>query len=58
MNIIMVLFFCLKFLPVYNKKEILYDRDPRAAGQTKWNYGKLINLSIDNDKQIKHKLKK
>lgn len=31
----------------YNKKEILYDRDSRAAGQTKWNYGKLINLSID-----------
>lgn len=31
----------------YNKKEILYDRDPRAAGTTKWNYGKLINLSID-----------
>lgn len=31
----------------YNKKEILFDRDPRAAGQTKWNYGKLINLSID-----------
>lgn len=31
----------------YNKKEILYDRDPRAAGQTKWNYGKLIDLSID-----------
>ena len=31
----------------YNKKEILYDRDPRAAGKTKWNYGKLINLSID-----------
>ena len=31
----------------YNKKEILYDRDPRAAGQTKWNYKKLINLSID-----------
>lgn len=31
----------------YNKKEILYDRDPRAAGRTKWNYGKLINLSID-----------
>ena len=29
------------------KKEILFDRDPRAAGQTKWNYGKLINLSID-----------
>lgn len=31
----------------YNKKEILYDREPRAAGQTKWNYGKLIDLSID-----------
>lgn len=31
----------------YNKKEILFDRDPRAAGNTKWNYGKLINLSID-----------
>jgi len=31
----------------YNKKEILYDRDPRAAGQTKWNYRNLINLSID-----------
>ena len=30
-----------------NKKEILFDRDPRAAGNTKWNYGKLINLSID-----------
>ena len=31
----------------YNKKELLYDRDPRAAGQTKWNYKKLIDLSID-----------
>ena len=31
----------------YNKKEILYDRNPRAAGQTKWNYGRLIDLSID-----------
>lgn len=31
----------------YNKKEILYDRDPRAAGKTKWNYGKLIKLSLD-----------
>jgi len=31
----------------YNKKEILFDRDPRAAGKTKWNYGTLINLSID-----------
>lgn len=31
----------------YNKKEILYDRDPRAAGKTKWNYRRLLNLSID-----------
>ena len=31
----------------YKKKEILYDRDPRAAGETKWNYTKLINLAID-----------
>jgi glycosyltransferase involved in cell wall biosynthesis len=31
----------------YHKKEILYDRDPRAAGQTKWNYAKLINLAVD-----------
>lgn len=31
----------------YKKKEILYDRDPRAAGKTKWNYRKLINLSLD-----------
>ncbi|MGB4957704.1 MAG: glycosyltransferase family 2 protein [Candidatus Saccharimonas sp.] len=31
----------------YRKKEILYDRDPRAAGETKWNYSKLIDLAID-----------
>lgn len=31
----------------YKKKEILYDRDPRAAGVTKWNYSKLVNLAID-----------
>lgn len=31
----------------FNKKEILYNRDPRAAGETKWNYIKLINLAID-----------
>ncbi len=31
----------------YRKKEILYDRDPRAAGETKWNYRKLMNLAID-----------
>ena len=31
----------------YNKKAIFYDRDPRVAGKTKWNYSKLINLAID-----------
>lgn len=31
----------------YEKKEILYDRDPRAAGETKWNYPKLFNFAID-----------
>jgi glycosyltransferase involved in cell wall biosynthesis len=31
----------------YKKKEILYDRDPRAAGETKWNYAKLTNFAID-----------
>lgn len=29
------------------KKELLYDRDPRAAGESKWNYRKLTNLAID-----------
>lgn len=31
----------------FKKKEILYDRDPRLAGETKWNYRKLTNLAID-----------
>ena len=31
----------------YKKKEVLYDRDPRVAGKTKWNYIKLIDLAID-----------
>lgn len=31
----------------YNKKEVLFDRDPRVAGKTKWNYKKLIDLAID-----------
>ena len=31
----------------YNKKEILYDRKPRAAGKTKWNYLKLFNLALE-----------
>lgn len=32
----------------FNKKELLYDRSPHAAGDTKWNYNKLINLAIDD----------
>jgi glycosyltransferase involved in cell wall biosynthesis len=31
----------------YKKKEIIYDRDPRIAGVTKWNYIKLFNFAID-----------
>lgn len=31
----------------YNKKEVLYDRDPRVAGSTKWNYIKLVDLAVD-----------
>ena len=31
----------------YKKKEVLYDRDPRVAGQTKWNYKRLVDLAID-----------
>ncbi len=31
----------------FNKKEITYDRNPRAAGETKWNYVKLIELAVD-----------
>ncbi|WP_026692811.1 glycosyltransferase family 2 protein [Peribacillus kribbensis] len=31
----------------FNKKEILFDRDPRAAGTTKWNYAKLMDLAIE-----------
>lgn len=31
----------------YKKKEVLYDRDPRIAGSTKWNYKKLVDLAID-----------
>lgn len=31
----------------YKKKEVTYVRDPRAAGETKWNYLKLINLAVD-----------
>ncbi|KGP91481.1 glycosyl hydrolase [Pontibacillus chungwhensis BH030062] len=31
----------------YNKKEILFDRDPRVSGETKWNYKKLADLAIE-----------
>ena len=31
----------------FRKKEILFDRDARAAGQTKWNYWKLFNLAVE-----------
>ena len=31
----------------FNKKEITYDRDPRIAGESKWNYIKLFNFAID-----------
>ena len=31
----------------FNKKEVLFDRDARAAGKTKWNYWKLMNLAIE-----------
>lgn len=30
----------------FRKKEILYDRDPRVAGETKWSYPKLVDLAI------------
>ena len=31
----------------FRKKAVLYDRDARAAGQTHWNYWKLIRLAVD-----------
>ena len=31
----------------YKKKEVLFDRDERIAGKTKWNYRKLVDLAID-----------
>ncbi|MDB5179815.1 MAG: hypothetical protein JWN12_447 [Candidatus Saccharibacteria bacterium] len=31
----------------FNKKEITYKRDARAAGETHWNYFKLIDLAIE-----------
>ena len=31
----------------FEKKEILFHREPRAAGKTKWNYWKLFNLAVE-----------
>jgi glycosyltransferase involved in cell wall biosynthesis len=31
----------------YKKKEITYDRDPRFAGETKWNYLRLLDLAVE-----------
>jgi len=31
----------------YSKKEIIYERDARAAGESKWSYLKLIDLAIE-----------
>ena len=31
----------------YKKIAVMYDRDARVAGKTKWNYKKLVNLAID-----------
>jgi len=31
----------------FPQREVLYDRDPRFAGETKWNYLKLWNFSLD-----------
>lgn len=31
----------------YRKQEVLFEVAPRAAGVTKWNYSKLINLAIE-----------
>lgn len=31
----------------YKKKEILFERESRIAGKTKWNYKKLVDLAID-----------
>lgn len=31
----------------YRKKAILFEREPRAAGKTKWNYWKLLGLAVE-----------
>ena len=42
-----MIFRSLQYFFGYKKKEVLYDRDPRIAGKTKWNYKKLVDLAID-----------
>ncbi|MEL6937682.1 MAG: glycosyltransferase family 2 protein [Cyanobacteria bacterium J06598_1] len=31
----------------YRQTEVLYDRDPRYSGETKWNYWRLWNFAVD-----------
>lgn len=31
----------------YRQAEVLYDRDPRHSGETKWNYWRLWNFAVD-----------
>jgi glycosyltransferase involved in cell wall biosynthesis len=31
----------------FKQKQLLFEREPRAAGQTKWNYGKLWRFALD-----------
>lgn len=33
--------------PGFKQKTLLFDRDPRFVGKTKWNYGKLLGLAMD-----------
>lgn len=31
----------------FSQKAVFYDRDPRLAGESKWNYWRLVNLAIE-----------
>ncbi len=33
--------------PGFNRTTLLFDRDPRQAGETKWNYSQLLNLAFE-----------
>ena len=37
----------------FKKKEILFDRDSRIAGKTKWNYWSLIGLAIEGQLRLR-----